>query len=100
MIINTNGTIFLTLFEDFGLKILHSRADLLTNEILIGSILNISIDYMGNGNFKIIIFNDEASLIDYNINVQLASDKNTFLQACEIYNVAKMHDLPQQYIYK
>lgn len=100
VIINTNGTIFLTLFEDFGLKILHSRSDLLTNEILTGSILNISIDYMGNGNFKIIIFNDETSLIDYNVNVLLTGDKNTFLQACEVYNVAKMHDLPQQYIYK
>jgi hypothetical protein len=100
VLVNAEGGIFLTQLDDFELKIVHCRSDLLTREILCTSIISISIDYMGKSRFKIIIYNSDMSLIEYNISVKLDKGKNTVQQVCEIHNVANMYDLPQKYIYK
>lgn len=102
VILDCKGKLILWCCKEYQLIPLFERPDLLNEEILKTSIVSVTMDYMGGGNFKIVIWSGEMVLIDYNCNISFEdkTDKPMMQEITEIYDIAQLQGLPSQFIYK
>lgn len=84
-----------------SIEIIHERNDLLNADLLLTSVVSITMNYMGGGNFKVIICSNNMTIIDYNFNV-ITEEQNQgeIMQITEVHDISAMHDLPTQFIYR
>ena len=99
--IDTKGTILWGYLHEDKVILVYQRADLIDEEIIKTAVVNITIDYMGNGNFKIIVWGESMQIIEYNLNLMFESEKSViFQEATEISCIGEIFSLPTQFIYK
>jgi hypothetical protein len=99
IVLDENGRIRCLHLKGDTLILIHERTDFMNNEILKSSISSVNLEYMGNWNFKVIIWSQEMTIIDYNFNVTIASDV-LIQDITTVHNLSNLFSLPCQFVYK
>lgn len=95
------GTISIGILAENKVEIVYQKQNLLDEDLIKTSIVNVALQYLGNELFKIMICSDSMVTISVDIIISFKSGKvSNITELTEVQNLANVFSLSTQFIYK